>query len=183
VIGLIYELEILESSFFWLSRTRAVTRDELSPRRVASSWLALAFLLSFVAHQCFSSCFWSYNFFEAEDLMSEPPTKRARVDEGDVSPAAKPCPPSEIKRAKLWLDDGNIVLQAGNLQFRLLKSILASNSSFFRDMFSLAQPDGRGTVEGCPVIVMDDDANDLRDALEAMFLHPFVIWYSKFSQY
>ncbi|KAJ7142085.1 hypothetical protein C8R43DRAFT_1131078 [Mycena crocata] len=50
----------------------------------------------------------------------------------------------------LWFEDGNIVIQAGNSQFRVFRGILAARSPVFEDMFSLPQPADSEAVDGCP---------------------------------
>ena len=62
----------------------------------------------------------------------------------------------------VWLPDGNIVVVAQGVAFRVHKSILSQHSEIFRDLFSL--PDG-GTnelMDGCPVVQQEgDDPYDL----------------------
>lgn len=97
--------------------------------------------------------------------MSEdepPPSKRKRVDSSEdvVDPV----------RSDIWYDDGNVVLQAQNTQFKVHRSILAQSSSVFKDMFMLPQPPLEGTqlVEGCPVVQLSDPAEDVRYILRAL---------------
>ncbi|KAL1733538.1 hypothetical protein EV714DRAFT_281886 [Schizophyllum commune] len=67
-----------------------------------------------------------------------------------------------ISRSDIWFDDGNIVLQAENVQFRFFKGILAAYSPFFRDVFSVPQPTvGADLVEGCPVLRLQEKAADV----------------------
>lgn len=78
--------------------------------------------------------------------MSEPACntrKRARTSSlraianshGEIEPVA------ERKRdAEFWYSDGNIILVARDVEFRVFKGILAEHSPVFRDMFSLPQP-------------------------------------------
>lgn len=44
---------------------------------------------------------------------------------------------SVIVRSDIWQFDGNVVLQAENIQFRVHKSVLAANSVVFKDMFTM----------------------------------------------
>ncbi|KAF8145623.1 hypothetical protein K438DRAFT_1425906, partial [Mycena galopus ATCC 62051] len=48
----------------------------------------------------------------------------------------------------LWFEDGNIVIQAGNSQFRVYRGVLAKRSSVFQDMLSSPQPPDAETIEG-----------------------------------
>ena len=68
------------------------------------------------------------------------------------------CETKEFKPDPVvWYDDGNIVLIAGSTTFKLYKGILASVSLVFKDMFSLAQPDGdskqipSAAIDGCQI--------------------------------
>ncbi|KDR79559.1 hypothetical protein GALMADRAFT_63337 [Galerina marginata CBS 339.88] len=64
---------------------------------------------------------------------------------------------NKLKRSSYWFDDGNIILQAENTQFRVHRSILAQNSNVFRDMFSLPQSsDEEPSIEGCVVVRVAD---------------------------
>jgi len=61
------------------------------------------------------------------------PAKYSRTNTSNVE---LPTP----QRGDPWLDDGNIILQTGSKQFRVVRSILSASSSVFRDMFSIPQP-------------------------------------------
>ena len=41
-----------------------------------------------------------------------------------------------VRRSDLWKEDGNVVLQAGNTQFRVHRSMLADHSPVFKDIFA-----------------------------------------------
>jgi len=70
----------------------------------------------------------------------------------------------------LWFNDGTIVLRAEDSLFRVYAGFLATVSSFFRDMLSMPSPkEGNVMFEGCPIIVLDDSANDLTSFLKAIF--------------
>jgi hypothetical protein len=100
---------------------------------------------------------------------SEPSRKRARTE---ASPAVAPqsSTENEIRRGIPWLEDGNIVLQAENTQFRVHKSILTAHSDVFRDMFMMPQPPitSGDMVDGCSIVVMPDSAGDIGALLNAM---------------
>ncbi|KAJ7612186.1 hypothetical protein FB45DRAFT_1065545 [Roridomyces roridus] len=71
---------------------------------------------------------------------------------------------------ELWFKDGNIVLQAGNTQFRVYGGILAARSPIFEDMLSLPQPPGESElVEGCPLVRLHDDPVEATVFLRAIF--------------
>lgn len=94
----------------------------------------------------------------------QPAAKRMRTE--DDAPTA-------IKRSSsIWLEDGNIVLQAENTQFRVHRGTLSMHSPIFADMFSITQSTFLGTdmVDGCPIVHMSDSAEDLHYVLEALYL-------------
>ncbi|KAJ7500446.1 hypothetical protein B0H11DRAFT_2275722 [Mycena galericulata] len=88
---------------------------------------------------------------------------------------AEPNVPQRIP--ELWFDDGNIVIQAGNNQFRVYRGILAARSSVFQDMFSFPQPADSELVDGCPLVRLPDLASDvtmfLRAIFDSSFFKPF----------
>ncbi|KAJ7612069.1 hypothetical protein FB45DRAFT_843338 [Roridomyces roridus] len=71
---------------------------------------------------------------------------------------------------ELWFDDGSIIVQAGNSQFRVHRSILAACSPVFKDMLSFPQPADAELVEGCPVVHLPDAPEEVTVFLKAIFL-------------
>jgi len=76
-------------------------------------------------------------------------------------------------------EDGNIILIAGGVKFRVYSGMLARRSSVFTDMFGLPQPtNGRESspspnkrsfqqmLDGVPAITLMDDPNDLTHLLD-----------------
>ncbi|KAF7326808.1 hypothetical protein MSAN_02496200 [Mycena sanguinolenta] len=77
---------------------------------------------------------------------------------------------TQVKRIpELWFDDGNIILQAGNSQFRVYRGILAARSTVFQDMLSLPQPPDSELVDGCPTVRLPDSERDVTVFLRAIF--------------
>lgn len=71
---------------------------------------------------------------------------------------------------EFWYSDGNIVLIAGSVEFRVYKGVLASHSPVFKDVFSLPQPQAAlpstpPSDEPCPVVHLPDSPGDLRHVL------------------
>ncbi|KZP02751.1 hypothetical protein FIBSPDRAFT_1055669 [Athelia psychrophila] len=81
-----------------------------------------------------------------------------------------------IARSDVWFEDGNIVIQAEQTQFKIHRGVLAAQSSVFQGMFSLPQPPSgeHEAVEGCPVVHVSDSATDIAIALRALFLRGYV---------
>ncbi|KAJ6593497.1 hypothetical protein B0H19DRAFT_916562 [Mycena capillaripes] len=94
--------------------------------------------------------------------MSSPPAKRARTEKAPIT------------RSKLWHSDGSVILQVENTQFRVHWSVLALNSSFFRDMQALPQPPDQPSVEGCPIVELSDAVADVDYLLKALYTPTFL---------
>ncbi|KAJ7604130.1 hypothetical protein FB45DRAFT_1013709 [Roridomyces roridus] len=75
------------------------------------------------------------------------------------------------RRPELWFDDGSIVIQAENTQFRVHRSILAARSPVFKDMLSFPQPPDAGSesAEGCPLVRLHDSSAEVAVFLKAIF--------------
>ncbi|KAJ7188739.1 hypothetical protein C8R46DRAFT_1157655 [Mycena filopes] len=65
--------------------------------------------------------------------------------------------------------DGSVVLQAQDTQFRVHFGVIAQQSSVFREMQGLPQPPDEPTVEGCPIVELQDDASDVKNLLVAVY--------------
>ncbi|TFK85596.1 hypothetical protein K466DRAFT_551818 [Polyporus arcularius HHB13444] len=65
---------------------------------------------------------------------------------------------------EFWFEDGNVMLVARDVEFRVFKGILADHSPVFKDMFSLPQPPEYATAL-CPVVHVTDAPEDLRHLL------------------
>jgi hypothetical protein len=74
----------------------------------------------------------------------------------------------------LWFPDGNLVLSAHGVLFRVFKGILAARSPVFADMLAFPQPEDAETLDGCPVLHLDDSAADTMYFLKALFDYEYV---------
>ena len=74
-------------------------------------------------------------------------------------------------RSMYWFDDGNVILEAENTQFRVHRSLLARHSKVFKDMFSLPQPatDPGLRPECCPVVFLSDKVTDLECVMSVIY--------------
>ena len=78
----------------------------------------------------------------------------------------------------VWYNDGNVVLQAEHMLFKVYLGILQAQSPFFRDMFTLPQQDSNLSekYEDCPLVVMQGDrAADVRVFLKALLDSQYVL--------
>ena len=100
-------------------------------------------------------------------MSDNPLLKRQRTD--DIQEDAEN---QLLQRSRFWFDDGNVILQAENTQFRVHRSLLSLQSSVFKDMFSMPQPMDTATtlnVDGCPIITLSDKASDLEHVLSIFY--------------
>ncbi|KAJ7624049.1 hypothetical protein DFH06DRAFT_1008670 [Mycena polygramma] len=87
-------------------------------------------------------------------------------------------PSSVLTRADgLWFEDCGLVIQAETTLFRVSRDYLALQSPVFRDMILLPQPKDAHMMDGCPVVVLPDRADDVTFLLKALlfcdFFEPF----------
>ncbi|KAJ6514919.1 hypothetical protein C8R47DRAFT_961428 [Mycena vitilis] len=94
--------------------------------------------------------------------MSTPPgAKRQRTEDAPIT-------------RSMWHNDGSVVLQAERTQFRVHWSVLALDSSVFRDLQGLPQPPDQPSVDGCPLVEVSDDAVDVEYLLKALYTPTFL---------
>ncbi|KAJ7624295.1 hypothetical protein DFH06DRAFT_1230124 [Mycena polygramma] len=76
-----------------------------------------------------------------------------------------------IRVDDLWFSDDTLVLKAEQKIFRVTKSILAARSSVFRDMiaFPQSEDDESEIIDGSPVILLHDAAEEVEAFLRAVF--------------
>ena len=90
-----------------------------------------------------------------------PPQKRQRIDNsGDPR-----------TRSEYWFEDGNIILQADNILFRIHRSVLSRSSQIFKDAFAMPQPPSHENdhIEGCPVVPLADSADDIGNLISLLY--------------
>lgn len=108
--------------------------------------------------------------------MTEPTSTNKRQRANSDAVVDKDAPNLIKRDEEFWFDDGNIVLIARNIEFKVFKSILAKHSPFFKDMFSLPPPILAGispgssqvtstVVDACPVVHLSDSPEDFRHVL------------------
>ncbi|KAI0035505.1 hypothetical protein K488DRAFT_68312 [Vararia minispora EC-137] len=118
-------------------------------------------------------------------IIGEPSRKRTRTSSSN---AATDQQTVVIRHPVLWLDDGNIVLrttspatvEAPTTQtlYRIHKSILALNATFFEDMFAGGADVFDAASEQCqgfPVIDMPDPAEDVEPFLKSIFVSNWML--------
>lgn len=93
-----------------------------------------------------------------------PPVKRKRTVDATTEDVD-----TTKRSARFWFDDGNVVLQAGDTQFRVHRSHLVLHSEIMKDCFSCPQPDGVPAVEGCPLVHLPDSALDIENLCALLY--------------
>ncbi|TFK45884.1 hypothetical protein OE88DRAFT_1068578 [Heliocybe sulcata] len=102
------------------------------------------------------------------------PRKRKRMSSPMEREGAPATSASFKKHEALYLEDGNVIMCAVNatgegIAFRVHRSILASVSPVFADMFTLPLPSENESHEGLPVVRMPDQADDLEMLLMILY--------------
>ncbi|KAJ7436276.1 hypothetical protein B0H11DRAFT_2111045 [Mycena galericulata] len=69
--------------------------------------------------------------------------------------------------------DGNLILQAANVCFRVYGGFLGDRSPVFRDMLSFPQPADADLMDGVSVVHLSDTPKDLAVFLKALFRYEF----------
>jgi len=91
-----------------------------------------------------------------------PGSKRRRTEKGFTSTHQQQT--QTLKRSKYWFNDGNVILQVENMQFRVHRGMLAHHSAVFKDTFGISQPEymNKPLVEGCQVVPLDDSLESVK---------------------
>lgn len=92
---------------------------------------------------------------------------RSRTGSTDDDTADLDVPHFERHKG-LWFEDGNIVLIAQDVGFRVYRGILARYSEVFRDMLEVGHPSDIDLLDGAPVVVLADSVSDVACFLDAL---------------
>ncbi|KAJ6585167.1 hypothetical protein B0H19DRAFT_1320491, partial [Mycena capillaripes] len=68
----------------------------------------------------------------------------------------------EQNRGKPWFQDGNIIIMAETMAFKVYKGMVSQHSSLLRDKL---ENEVAEIIEGCPAIQLDDSTADLSNFL------------------
>ncbi|KDQ56618.1 hypothetical protein JAAARDRAFT_131820 [Jaapia argillacea MUCL 33604] len=90
-----------------------------------------------------------------------------------TAPIVSSSNPIPFRRSDIWYEDGSVILVAEATGFKVYKGVLAANSEVFRDMFDLSVPSTGGSVDGCPIVLLSDDALDVKHLLNALLDREF----------
>ncbi|KAJ7611812.1 hypothetical protein FB45DRAFT_843901 [Roridomyces roridus] len=84
---------------------------------------------------------------------------------------------------ELWFDDGSLIVQAGDSQFRVHRSILAACSAVFKDMLSFPQPADEQLVDDCPLVHLTDSPEEVTVFLKAIFVPDYFMPFPANTEY
>lgn len=76
---------------------------------------------------------------------------------------------TNLVRSDIWFEDGNVILVAGNIAFKVHRGQLSRHSDIFRDLFSIPQPQGQPLFEDCLMVELHDSPSDLTFLLKALY--------------
>ncbi|PIL26473.1 hypothetical protein GSI_12231 [Ganoderma sinense ZZ0214-1] len=106
-----------------------------------------------------------------------PPLKRPRTSESEPLPlpstsgTTQDTGPGLIVRhsEELWFGDGNVILAARHTGFRVFRSLLATQSTVFAEIFASSSSGSDPEIfEGCPVVRVSDTPEDIAHFLRVL---------------
>lgn len=74
-----------------------------------------------------------------------------------------------VAQSDIWFEDGNVILVAGGIAFKVHRGQLERHSEIFRDLFSLPQPVDQPTFQGSPIVQLYDSPSDITFLLRALY--------------
>ncbi|KAJ7113297.1 hypothetical protein C8R43DRAFT_1091420 [Mycena crocata] len=77
--------------------------------------------------------------------------------------------PIHIVRSELWFLDGNIVIIASSVAFKVHRGQLRRHSEVFDDLFSIPQPKDQDLYDDCPWVEVYDCPSDVLHFLKALY--------------
>ena len=77
--------------------------------------------------------------------------------------------PDIVAESDIWFEDGNVILVAGGVAFKVHRGQLERHSEIFRDLFSLPQPVDQPTLQGFPIVHLYDSPSDITFLLRALY--------------
>ena len=106
----------------------------------------------------------TYTSLQAAPLFSLPAEETR--SSGRASPTCKTTSPPKYSD----MPDADIVLRSSDLvDFRIHRSALVASSPFFRDMFTLPQPQNEAASEALPLVHLSEDAETLNSLISTLY--------------
>lgn len=75
----------------------------------------------------------------------------------------------DSRQADFWFRDGNVILLADSVAFKVHRGVLERHSDVFRDILSIPQPVDEEMFEGCHIVEVHDEPSDLWCLLKALY--------------
>ncbi|KAJ7711892.1 hypothetical protein B0H16DRAFT_1343346 [Mycena metata] len=85
------------------------------------------------------------------------------------TPARRHSQSKKIVRSELWFLDGNVVIIASSVAFKVHRGQLRRHSEVFDDLFSIPQPQDQDLYDGCPWVEVYDCPSDVLYFLKALY--------------
>ena len=99
----------------------------------------------------------------SQSPKSDSPPKKRQRSNGDGD--------QRSRSQEYWFEDGNIVLEAESVLFRVHQSVLSRHSQIFKDTFAMPQAASHkdDCVDGCPIVQVSDTADDIRNLISLLY--------------
>jgi hypothetical protein len=69
----------------------------------------------------------------------------------------------------LWIEDGNLILEADTARFKVYRGVLVKYSSVFCEILSIPQPSDQELFDGLPIVRLQDSSEDVTYFLNALY--------------
>ena len=112
---------------------------------------------------------------ETRPLKRRKTLKEEPNDDSDSSSSLSPAPESDVpnaewtRHAQYYFDDGSIVLLTECTIFRVHKGVLTLHSGFFERLLNQPREPGAETVDGCPLVPLQDSVDRVETLLDVMY--------------
>lgn len=115
---------------------------------------------------------------DLSDVFPGPSAKRRRetvsLCGGNVVESHDPHLASSIQgrpkhHPEYWFDDGNVVVVAGNISYRVHAGILSRPSIVLRQLCAELRADSSQDIAGCPILTLDDSPEDMTALISNLY--------------
>lgn len=76
---------------------------------------------------------------------------------------------ADFVRSDIWFEDGNVILVAEKVAFKVHRGQLGRHSDVFHDLFSIPQPLDQPLFDGCSMVELYDSPSDVFLLLKALY--------------
>lgn len=101
---------------------------------------------------------------------ADTPNKKRKVELDEPGDALQAASEIGERSEGLWFDDGSVVVAAKGKAFKVHRSILTRRSEVFKELLSdAAVAQLTETLEGCPILRVEDDGDDIEELFEIIY--------------